>query len=193
MNFVYQKEGALSTEDCLKIIDSFERDSDEHSPGKVAGDEIVSDIKLSTDLSMDFHDESMVDIIIGKAVSIGVGEYMEFCPGINTLDTPWDVDSAYNIQKYNPGEGFKQWHAESSGYDPIGMKRILAWMIYLNDVDDGGTEFLNQNTVIEAKAGKLCVWPAFFTHVHRSQVSNTKTKYIATGWANYINEIIISK
>ena len=186
MNFVYQKEGALSTEDCLKIIDFFEKNSNEHTLGKVAGNEIDSDIKVSTDLRMDFHDECMSDIILGKAVSIGVREYMDFCIGINAVDTPWDVDGSYNLQKYNPGEGFKQWHCESSGYDPDSMKRVLAWMIYLNDVDDGGTEFLNQDAVIEAKSGKLCVWPAFFTHVHRSQVSNTKTKYIATGWAKYV-------
>ena len=55
-------------------------------------------------------------------------------------------------------------------------------MTYLNDVDDGGTEFLYQNLITPAEKGLTLIWPAGFTHTHRGVVSQTKTKYIATGW-----------
>ena len=38
---------------------------------------------------------------------------------------------------------------------------------------------------LEAKEGRLVIWPAFFTHTHKGVVSKTQTKYIATGWFNY--------
>ncbi len=58
-------------------------------------------------------------------------------------------------------------------------------MTFLNDVDDGGTEFKYQNLTIPAKKGLTLIWPAPWTHTHRGQVSNTKTKYIITGWYNF--------
>ena len=58
-------------------------------------------------------------------------------------------------------------------------------MVYLNDVSDGGTEFKLQNLTVEAKKGKVVFWPVDWTHTHRGQVSDTDTKYIATGWYSF--------
>ncbi|BCU93934.1 MAG: hypothetical protein CM15mV3_2200 [Caudoviricetes sp.] len=44
----------------------------------------------------------------------------------------------FNIQRYYPGQGFKSIHCENnSKYD----NTVLAWMFYLNTVEDGGTLF----------------------------------------------------
>ena len=59
-------------------------------------------------------------------------------------------------------------------------------MTYLNDVDDGGTEFLYQKITIPAKKGLTIVWPTQWTHTHRGQISHTKEKRIITGWYNFI-------
>jgi hypothetical protein len=64
--------------------------------------------------------------------------------------------------------------------------RILVFMTYLNDVPDGGTEFIYQNIISPAKKGLTLIWPAEFTHLHRGQISKTKEKYIVTGWFNYL-------
>ena len=45
--------------------------------------------------------------------------------------------------------------------------------------------FLEQDFTMEAKTGRVSIWPAAWTHVHRGQVSEENTKYIATGWFNY--------
>ena len=62
-------------------------------------------------------------------------------------------------------------------------------MTYLNDVKDGGTEFLHQNITTPAKKGLTLIWPAFWTHTHRGVISKTKEKYIVTGWINFINQL----
>jgi len=89
-----------------------------------------------------------------------------------------------NIQHYPKNGGFKTWHMENSG----GIKNIyrhLVFMTYLNDVDDGGTEFLYQGLKTPAKKGLTVIWPATWTHTHKGQISKTKEKYIITGWYSF--------
>ena len=59
-------------------------------------------------------------------------------------------------------------------------------MTYLNDVDDGGTEFMHQNIITPAVKGLTLIWPADWTHAHRGVISKTKEKYIITGWFSYL-------
>ena len=60
----------------------------------------------------------------------------------------------------------------------------MAWILYLNDVDNGGTEFHWQDYHVEARRGTLAIFPAGLSHVHRGRVSQEQTKTIATGWIN---------
>jgi len=97
----------------------------------------------------------------------------------------FNVNTNYNLQYYKPGGGFKVWHNERGGSGGEESKRILVFMTYLNDVDDGGTEFKNQNIISPAKKGLTLIWPTDWTHTHRGQVSMTKEKYIVTGWFSF--------
>jgi len=88
------------------------------------------------------------------------------------------------IQHYEPGEGFFLWHHERGS--PT-RTRELVFMTYLNDVPDGGTEFLYQQLTIKARKGKTVIWPANYTHPHRGQISHKHEKYIMTGWLGYVD------
>ena len=66
-------------------------------------------------------------------------------------------------------------------------KRCLTWMVYLNDVNEGGeTEWLYQQLKIKPKRGTVVIWPTGFTHLHRGNPPMSN-KYIVTGWfsSNY--------
>ena len=107
----------------------------------------------------------------------------------------WSVFNEFNIQKYNPGQGYYETHCEhgptakkSTGKYSVGMysNRILSWMVYLNDVKDkGGTHFPIQNITLKARVGDLYIWPAGWTHMHHGVPSPSQIKYIITGWVNY--------
>ena len=59
-------------------------------------------------------------------------------------------------------------------------------MIYLNTITDGGeTRFPAYDLNVKPEVGKLVIWPAGFTHIHHGLVSETQTKYIATGWYTF--------
>ena len=101
----------------------------------------------------------------------------------------YDVLECPNIQYYPPGGGFKIWHFENDFKSPLNKHRALVFMTYLNDVEDGGTEFLHQHLSTPAKKGLTLIWPAYWTHTHKGIVSKLKEKYIVTGWINFINQL----
>jgi hypothetical protein len=89
------------------------------------------------------------------------------------------------IQKTQVGEGFHQWHFENTSIE--NSVRIMTFIVYLNDVDDGGeTEFLYYPLRIKPKVGKLILWPAGYTHTHRGNPPLTNTKYVITGWVELV-------
>ena len=92
----------------------------------------------------------------------------------------------FNIQSYPKGGGFKEWHCERESADDPQTFRHLVFMTFLNDLEDGGTEFLYQNIRIKAEKGLTLFWPSDWMFTHKGQVSYTKEKIIATGWLHHI-------
>jgi hypothetical protein len=185
MDFIYSKSNVLSKETCEDFINTFE------SSNLKKTSELPEDHKKATEIL--FHPGILenkknyiewYDLFDGlvKSLNIGIEEYVEKYSALKHMN-PFSL-STFNLQKYIPGEGFYGWHCERNG-DKEYIDRLLVWMIYLNDVDNGGTEFLYQNHTETAEAGKLLIWPADFTHTHRGVISNTETKYILTGWYSY--------
>ncbi len=91
-----------------------------------------------------------------------------------------------NAQKYDVGKGgYPYWHSECYPQKPHNeaLHRILAFTIYLNDVEEGGeTEFVYQNKKLKPKAGQMSIFPAYFTHTHRGNMPVSNDKYILTSW-----------
>mgnify|MGYP003647718681 CR=1 FL=1 len=90
----------------------------------------------------------------------------------------------FKIQKTKIGKGYHAWHYEN-GSREFGA-RLLVWMLYLNDVKEGGeTEFLYQHKRYQPKEGTLLIFPAGFTHTHRGNPPISNDKYIVTGWLEF--------
>ena len=93
-----------------------------------------------------------------------------------------------NIQKYEKGKGgYFHWHSENYPHptDPNNdsMHRVLLWMFYLNDVQEGGeTDFFYQGLKMKPKKGSLVIAPSDFTHTHRGSMPISNDKYIFTSW-----------
>lgn len=111
--------------------------------------------------------------------------YREYTNNFSILDSAGTHGSYHlKIQKTNIGGGYHGWHFESGSRSCA--NRILAWMLYLNDVEEGGeTEFLYLHKRIKPKAGTLLIWPAGFTHTHRGNPPLSNNKYIITGWVEF--------
>ena len=114
-----------------------------------------------------------------EELQLCLNDYEKTYPDIGSL-AKFNVYESYNIQYYPPGGGYKEWHYERAN-EMVVRDRVLVYMTYLNDVDNGGTEWLFQNYKTEAKKGLSVIWPAEWTHTHKGTISQQE-KYIATGW-----------
>ena len=170
---------------CKEIIDFFENNKDLQFRGRtVLTGNIVVDpkVKDSKDMTLSFIDETVPSTIIARILEDKTSIYIDTFRSVDLIDE-FSAEMRYNIQKYNPGQGYHLVHCENSSR---GMERVLAWTLYLNTVTDGGgTYYPEYNRTINAVEGRLCIFPAFWTHSHKGIVSDTQTKYIATGWYVY--------
>jgi len=170
---------------CDEIIEFFNKETTVKRPGMCYGEGSAEVNKFKKD-SMDttIPEGPLLDEYYWHLDQCFV-EYSKIYPFVLYNDMV-KVINRPNIQWYPPGGGFKIWHCERGrGDEPI-VSRFLVFMTYLNDVPDGGTEFYHQRTRIKAEKGLTVIWPVDYTHVHRSQVSNTSEKYVVTGWFNYM-------
>ncbi|WP_269622708.1 2OG-Fe(II) oxygenase [Prochlorococcus marinus] len=178
------------------IIDFFHRRTDLHRKGIAFGSQlngVPTEAKISTDISLVAIDRSdpegfALSQVLLKGVNAALNCYLkerplfkECCP-----DKDLFINPIFNIQNYAPGEGFKEWHCDWTINSEITepTARVLAWILYCNDVTSGGTEFHWQKHHEPAKRGKLIIFPAGLSHIHRGRISHIATKTIATGWIN---------
>lgn len=187
MNFIEVYDNALAPELCKEIMEFFDGAPPElKHEGQVYKEaydiKVDKSYKDSTDVWMNFHNWTEPDKIIASTLLKYIADYREKYKEIDNVST-WELSELYNIQKYEPTQGYHAPHCEcNDGTSP----RILAWMFYLNTVtDEGGTHFTNWDITTDAVEGRLVIWPAYWTHTHHGVMSPTQTKYIATGWYEF--------
>ncbi len=171
---------------CDDLVNFFETHRDNQTQGRTAGG-LNLESKKSTDLSIRPRDLELPD---HKPVRDYIDtlftchkDYLEQWPFLKSFMPRVEVPS-FNIQRYQPGGHFQKTHSERT---TIGTShRILAWMTYLNDIEDGGsTHFVHQDLDVQPQKGKTLIWPAEWTHAHLGSVVNSGSKYIITGWMHF--------
>ena len=177
------------------VMDFFDRRKDLQRPGVAfgAGGNNAEPAKISTDISLvagsqtDPESFALSDLIV-RGVSAALENYLQERPLFRQVcpDQELFVMPVFNLQHYTPGEGFRQWHCDWTISDEATepMNRVLAWILYCDSVTEAGTEFHWQEHHEEAERGKLVIFPASPSHIHRGRVNNEQSKTIATGWIN---------
>jgi len=171
------------------VMDFFERRQDLQRPGVAfgPGGSDAEPAKVSTDISLvalnrsDPEAFALADLIV-RGVSAGLERYLQE----RSLDQELFVMPVFNLQRYAPGEGFRQWHCDWTISDEATEPghRVLAWILYCDSVAEAGTEFHWQQHHEAAERGKLLIFPASPSHIHRGRVNSEFSKTIATGWIN---------
>jgi hypothetical protein len=171
---------------CDELIAFFESHPDHQAQGKIAGG-LNTESKHSTDLTIRPWELQQADHLPVRnyldALFACHTDYLDQWPFLKGVMPSMEV-SSFNIQRYQPGGHFLKVHSERTTLAT--SHRVLAWMTYLNDVEDGGsTEFVQQGIEVQPSKGKTLIWPAEWTHAHRANVLNSGTKYIITGWIHF--------
>ena len=174
----------LTDEYCDYLIEKFERD-DKKRVGRI-GRGVDLSMKRSIDLCLsDMSDWDTDDEYMCKLIGEIAQEWHDIYAGpFSMIDYSSNfADTGYQIQKTSPGEFYK-WHHDFCVID--GNPRILTFIWYLNTIEDksgGYTEFID-GTKIQPEKGKLVVFPATWTYLHRGfpPAEGSPDKYICTGW-----------
>lgn len=171
---------------CDALVEFFESHEAQQSLGKTAGG-LNTEAKNSVDLSVRPKDLDKPDYQILRQYLDSLFEcykdYLAQWPFLEGILSNAEL-SSFNLQRYEPGGHFRKPHSERT--TPGTSHRVLAWMTYLNDVEDGGsTHFMHQNLDIQPEKGKTLIWPAEWTHAHWGNVVNSGRKYIITGWMHF--------
>ena len=178
-SFIFEKRNALPLDICQEMIRRFEEDKDNQYQGRVgqlANEE--KSIKRSTDLVTSGKENwEDLDQELFRSLGTAIKEFREDHP---FFKGPFK-DNGYAIQRTDPGE-FYHWHIDGGSHEFAMRQLVAVW--YLNDVEGPGgeTEFSYQNIKVKPEAGKLCLFPPFWTHEHRGVTLEKGVKYIATTW-----------
>ncbi len=179
-SFIFEIEHALTLEICREMIRRFEEKRDQQYPGRIGqGADREQSVKRSTDLRISGRpDWKDIDTALVQSLMRAFNEAAQKFPffAANSFK-----DMGYNLQRTEPRE-YYHWHVDG-GPGPFSQRQLVAiW--YLNDVPGPGgeTEFSHQEIKITPQAGKLILFPPFWTHVHRGVTLEHGVKYIATTW-----------
>ena len=189
-NFLETYDGLLSEKNSKEVLRVFERLGEIADVPKNQGLAYFNKgrQKVCTSVTFDFDDAvNPCGPLLKSCIEAGLKSYMDKYPFLRNINkfggSRWRICPTYNIQKYEgEKEGYFTLHCEHAAGYPY---RMLVWMIYLNDAICG-TEFPSQNRILQPKAGRLAIWPAAWTHPHRSVTPNQGLKYIATGWGYFL-------
>jgi 2OG-Fe(II) oxygenase superfamily len=154
--------------------------------GSMTGPRLDKKVKDSIDLHVDVN---MKDARLRRYIDglYGVIEMYKQKYRYAFTSAPWTIEPGLSIQQYPPGGGFVVWHTERTGGMQHCVYRHLAFMTYLNDVDEGGeTEFFYQNVKVQPRKGLTMLWPADWTHTHRGVPAPKEPKAIVTGWLKFL-------
>ena len=186
-NFVEVCDGVLSESQCESIIEKFDNEPNRIDAGVCKHQKYIQDdlsIKcqefyINNSESWESTSRLLYDTV-GKLFTQYVLKHEDF---IGRILKESVQDSGYVISKYEKGQGHFSWHSDT-GVEATrefeGNNRILAMIIYLNDVRVGGATEFKWKTSCSAKTGRALIFPATWEFVHRGQIPQSDDKYIVT-------------
>ncbi len=174
MEYIYLSENVIDSDMCLNIIELFKNNPSNHFQGNFgSNNKIDLNFKNSIELTIPLH---LQETII-KIISPYIKEYIELFPHFPNNNLGFEF---FRIKEYkNDGLHFYKKHIDCSSF--VKSTRLLAVLIYLNDVFEGGeTVIYNSNDEIKIKPeqGKLLIFPANFCYPHEGLPPISNYKYL---------------
>lgn len=186
-NFVGTYDGFFSDSFCDNLVDYFEwcqKNNKTHGRSeseKIKNDEAINLTPFST-TEINFVFPQITGFISEFNDKFWNECYADYSKKYSVLkDYSEHTIFSYKIQKTIPTGGYHIWHSENGSVEY--SRRIGVYILFLNDVEEGGeTEFLYFSKRINAKKGRLIIFPPNFPWAHRGNPPLSNTKYIMTGW-----------
>lgn len=192
-NWVRVVDGALSRDFCQQLIHKFNQSTapvtrlthyqrlweldlrhDLHRPPK------AMDFIRGRAQHRDLYNEDC-DLILGAVNSV-LAPYREHWDHLHSFPEEYALEG-FRIKCYRSGTGdCFPLHTDSGSREM--STRFLAMLFYLND-SDAGTEFPLENLLVEAKQGRVVIFPPGLQWPHRGLEPVQGDKYILSTYLHY--------
>ncbi len=179
MEYVYIKENFLSQQVCSMLIEYFESTEENHFEGYFGKSKTLDyEIKKCDEMYL----SEKLESTFVKSIQVAFDDYCK----------NHEIGGNFNFEKFrikrykNNGEDFFKTHTDISSLTTC--KRIVAVIMYLNDVENGGETALYLNNAehkIKPTTGKLLMFPANFCYPHAGLPPVSNNKYIMTTFICY--------
>tara|TARA_Y100000401_G_scaffold66780_1_gene53381 strand:+ start:908 stop:1567 length:660 start_codon:yes stop_codon:yes gene_type:complete len=199
--YIYVIDNVISQDNCMDIITKFDNDTNQRQGSTANG--VETHVKNSMDIAIsNYPSWKKEDLLFKQIISTGHENYYRHLNSGNHFTSfvtsekchifsPYHsenlelLDTGYQIQKTEAGKGYT-WHDDFSRYGNTTCTRYLTFILYLNTVEEGWTQFYNGDQV-SPQVGRLVFFPATWTYVHQGYPPK-QTKYIMTGWMHTQSE-----
>ena len=201
MDFIITFKNSISEPLCEQIITMFESQHDKHEGLTLSG--VNKDTKDTTDYCIPKNDDkwNKIESFLYKELFNKLKKYM------NLIENNCEIDSMNNygikfnffynrnlftdsfmIQKYSKNIGKYIYHNDFTLHSEINNTyRVLTFLWYLNDVEEGGKTTFFKDYSITPEKGTLLIFPACWCYPHTGKIPISNDKYIITGWL-YLSE-----
>ena len=179
---------AMPVKDCQMIIEKFEQVV---KFDKTQVDEFKTGRKNFTEIDIDKYGESKFWAEPKKKFVAMMEKYkLEFMKNLAIKDIHFppviDMENI-RIKKYMPNDEdqFKV-HVDVVRSMGDSAKRFLVYILYLNDVETGGhTYFPKCDISVKPRAGRLLMFPPFWTNPHAGLKPASGPKYVMMSYLHY--------
>ena len=185
MEFIYEKDNFLTPHFCNNLIKRYDAVENKNIGKTVGGYD--PNVKITTDISLyPANGFSREASYINNKIRGAIGDYFwklveDDIEKFNELGYPLhNFHLGFpRLQKMETG-GFYRWHHDAQPSN----SRILTYLIYLNDVEEGagGTTDFYTGKSIRPEVGKLVLFPSTWTYLHRGKKVEKGEKYVLTGF-----------
>jgi hypothetical protein len=175
LNYIRWYDQAVSAESCARLIETFEQRRDlqaENGAGARSG------LELSrwTEMNLIRLGDATLERYFVDSVAYYKRRYEVDCGLPQPLPDPSRLAPPM-LKRYRPGGG----EAFQAHFDSVRehCNRYLVFLWYLNDVAAGGeTRFIDLDHQVAPAAGRLLVFPPYWTYVHAGLPPVSGPKYI---------------
>jgi prolyl 4-hydroxylase len=183
-DYIRYYDNALPADFCKRMVDAFEQMRDAHV---VNGQGVRAGLEKSrwTELNMSRYADDAMKGFFFDQIERALDRYNQEL-GLGLPIPGSQVISELVIKRYAMGgtEGFQP-HFDSM-YDKANRYLVLLW--YLNDVREGGaTRFTDLDIEVQARAGRLLIFPPYWMYQHAGLPPISNDKYIVSTYLLFEN------
>lgn len=174
-------DNALSQEMCNTLIELYETNPDYHEKHEINGNPLFTQFNFTE--ATNYSDDVST---LHRHIMLEIHRYLyDYFQHVDRRCFPKQYGfEELRIKKYK-NDGKEKFHTHVDVKDYSTARRFIAFMFYLNTVEEGG-ETVFTDLTIKPEAGKLLVFPPLWMYPHEGKAPVSNEKYLLSTYLHYV-------